>query len=564
MTVATADGVGWNTVITTDGFAVVRDLAPDPAGYDITLSWVDEDPLPYVMSAAPEPPGPEADPEPNDVAARALPIDPARPIARGRLASRPDYDIWRLSVDDALASRLLDLRLIAPDGPMRQLCISDAADVSLQCKAAIDGVVLSDLLLSAGDYLIRVSGESDPDAPYVLRVDTTSAPAADFESEPNDIPSLADPFDASVVMRGRAEGESDMYRMTVTGEPQLWQVEARGSGISALEWIDGGAYAMGYGVVADDRASATLYDLYLVPGEHRLRIAADGGDYTLTAVPKGPPDPNAEREPNDEQGRANRIEVGDSRTGRLRSWDTDWYRFSLAATERIAFELDVPDPSAIVMEIETGGQTVVETRGTAVGQDIHYDALLPAGEYVVWLRATQPSDEEYRFSLVRGDPLARDGDVEPNDAPEIARAIPAAGIIEGNGWGSGEPDWYRLPAQPGGRLAVEVEGDLAFLELAQGDTRVSLRQEGDGPVWSTDEAPAGDGYLVATGMGPYTLRLPGALGLPATAGRRRRAGDAHRPAGGVVGRRPAPRGRGARHEPRHGPDRDDPRRLDQR
>ncbi|MEZ4597809.1 MAG: hypothetical protein R3C32_13920 [Chloroflexota bacterium] len=43
------------------------------------------------------------------------------------------------------------------------------------------------------------------------------------------------------------------------------------------------------------------------------------------------------------------------------------------------------------------------TRGTAVGQDIHYDALLPAGEY----RAThpsQPSDQPYRLDVRRQDP----------------------------------------------------------------------------------------------------------------------------------------------------------------
>lgn len=518
MTVTTADGVGWAVVTTTDGEAVVHDLAADPDGYDITLSsWVDEDPLPWVVSAAPEPPGAFADPEPNDQTARALALDPARPLARGRLATASDYDQWRLTVDEALAESLLDIRLLAPDGPSRQLCLTDAAEATLQCKTATGGVVLSDLLLPVGDYLIRVNGEADLDAPYVLRIDRTSAPAADFETEPNDTPGTADRFDASVVMRGRAIGESDMYRLEVTGEPQLWQVEARGTAITNLEWSDGLGYAMGYGVIADDKASATLYDLYLVPGEHRIHIAADGGDYTLRAIPMGPPDPNAEREPNNERTRANVLEVGDTRSGRLRAGDTDWYRFSLAATERIAFDVEVPDASAVVLEIETGAQTVVETRTTNVGQDIRYDALLPAGEYVAWLRATQPSDEPYTFSLRRGDPLAREGDVEPNDAPETARAVPSSGVIEGSGWGYGEPDWYRLPALPGGRFAVEVDGPLGSLELAQGDTRVSLRQEGDGPVWSTEEAPAGDGYLVVTGMDAYTLRLPGALASPTPA-----------------------------------------------
>jgi Mg-chelatase subunit ChlD len=516
MTLTTADGTAWITVMATAGATVVHDLVPDPAGYDIKLAYLDDDPLPYDISASAEPAdGPSADPEPNDQVDRALAIDPARPLARGRLATVSDVDVWRLTVDQAEAERQMDIRLLAPAGPSRQLCLSDAVDTWRQCASGSGGLVLSNLLLAAGDYLLRVSGDADPQAPYVIRVDPTSIPVADYETEPNDVPTMATPFDASVVMRGRAEGgETDMYLLNVIGEPQLWQVEARGAGIGSLLWIDGGGYAMGYGVVADDHATATLYDLYLVPGEHRISIQADGGDYTLTATPMGPPDPNAEREPNDELARANRLEVGDTRTGRLRALDTDWYRFSLAAMEHVAIDVDVPDPSAIVMELEVSGQTIVETRGTAVGQDIRYDALLPAGDYVLWLRASEASDQAYRLGLERGDPFTRTGDLEPDDSASVARDIPDSGVIEGTGWGGSDPDWFRLGALDGSPLRVEVGGDLAFLELVQGDSRVSLRQDGDGPTWATDEVVAGDGYLVATGLGDYTLRLPGAAASP--------------------------------------------------
>lgn len=512
MTVTTSDGLAWQTVSSTDGTAVAYDLGPDPGGYDITLSHIDDAPLAWVLSADPEPTdGPAADVEPNDQAVKALVIDPARPVVRGRLATATDADVWRLTIDEALAARQLDLRLIAPDAPARQVCLTDAADASLQCRTGTGGVVLSSLLLPVGEYFVRVTGEAAPDAGYMMRLDVTSAPIADYESEPNDTPATATRFDAALVMRGRAEdGDADTYRLTVTGEPQLWQVEARGSDLSSLEWVDGAGYTLGTGVVADDAASATLYDLYLVPGEHRIRLTAEGGDYTLTATPMGPPDPNAEREPNDEATRANRVGMGDTRTGRLRSRDSDWYRFSLTATEHIAIDVEVPDAAAIVLDLETGSQTLVETRGTGVGQDIHYDALLPPGDYVLWLYSTQPSDQPYRLELRREDPFARVGDLEPNDDLTTAREVPPSGIVRGTGWGIGDRDWYRLPDQPGGRFAMQVEGEVAFVELIQGDTDVSLRQEDGGSTWSTDEAPVGEASLLVTALGDYTLRLPGA------------------------------------------------------
>lgn len=513
MTLTTSDGLGWRTVTTVDGSAVLRDLGADPDGYDITLSHIDDAPLPWVLSAALEPTGgPVADPEPNDQGTKALVIDPAHPVVRGRLASDGDVDVWRLTIDEALATRQLDIRLLSPDAPARQLCLTDTAELSLQCRTDVGGVALSNLLLPVGEYLLRVTGDADPDAGYLLRVDTTSAPVADYETEPNDTPATATRFDAGLVMRGRStDGDADVYRLTVGGEPQLWQVEARGPDLSTLLWVDGAGYTLGTGIVADDRASATLHDLYLVPGEHRIWVAGEGGDYTLSATPMGPPDPDAEREPNDEQTRANRISVGDTRTGRLRARDADWYRFSLTATEHIVVDVDVPEDAAIVLELMAGGQTLAETRGTGVGQDIRYDTILPAGEYAVWLYPTQPSDAAYRLDLRRADPFARAGDLEPNDNAATARALPSSGVIEGTGWGVGDQDWYRLPAQPGGRLAIEVEGAVAFVELVQGETAISLRQEEtDGATWSTDEAPAGDGFLVVTALGDHTIRLPGA------------------------------------------------------
>ncbi|MEZ4597808.1 MAG: hypothetical protein R3C32_13915 [Chloroflexota bacterium] len=155
-------------------------------------------------------------------------------------------------------------------------------------------------------------------------------PVADYETEPNDTPATATPFDASVTMCVVA------WRMampTPTASPSPashscgeWMPTA--PLLSSLDWVDGSGSTLGTGIVADDKGSATLYDLYLGAGEHRIQVVGEGGDYTLTATPMGPPDPDAEREPNDDRAHANRIGVGDTRTGRLRASDLDRYRLS--------------------------------------------------------------------------------------------------------------------------------------------------------------------------------------------------------------------------------------------
>ena len=57
--------------------------------------------LPYLLSAA-EVHSASADPEPNDVADRAVPLGPGVTSVRGRLAAHADRDIFRLPVDAAV------------------------------------------------------------------------------------------------------------------------------------------------------------------------------------------------------------------------------------------------------------------------------------------------------------------------------------------------------------------------------------------------------------------------------------------------------------------------------
>ncbi len=111
-----------------------------------------------------------------------------RPTSSQRVAwpTAGDVDDYLLHVDDQLATVLLDIKLIWQSGPGRQLCLMDSTDTQLICRSGDTGDALANLFLPVGDYRLEIRGDPDPANYYVLRVDRTSAPAPDFETEPND------------------------------------------------------------------------------------------------------------------------------------------------------------------------------------------------------------------------------------------------------------------------------------------------------------------------------------------------------------------------------------------
>ncbi len=112
-------------------------------------------------------------------------------MVHGRLTQGDYKDWYSLDIDDSLAASLLDIRLIWRTGPSRRLCLADATGVELQCRTGDHGVSLSGLHLPPGPITLEVSGDPSSTATYLLRIDATTAPAVDFESEPNDTPQVA-------------------------------------------------------------------------------------------------------------------------------------------------------------------------------------------------------------------------------------------------------------------------------------------------------------------------------------------------------------------------------------
>ena len=211
LTVSDAGGaIEGDTRSLPDGIARLPDLRLSPGIHTIRLVGPPEPATPYILRAYRED-VPIADPEPNDDPARALPITPGD-LMTGRLARLGDWDAYRLTVDEALGSALIDVRLIIQAGPPRRLCLSRLTPGDrglgeevreLTCSEGPAGASLGGLLLEPGDYQLVVAGAESLLDPYYLRVDRSVAPEAGFELEPNDTPALATLMTPATPMRGR-------------------------------------------------------------------------------------------------------------------------------------------------------------------------------------------------------------------------------------------------------------------------------------------------------------------------------------------------------------------------
>ncbi len=383
-----------NATATTE--ARLYDLALDPGRYRIRVPETGDEPHPYVLLATPS--TIEGDPEPDDDTTLAVRLTDGQPQP-GRLAKEGDRDRYTLAVP-AGQPVLRDVRMRWRTASDRRLCLLDATDQPEVCRSGSEGLVLQNLVLAPGDHTFEVSGVTDATDAYLLRVDVTGPAAPDFEAEPNDEVATATIIDPSLGMTARGgPGDDDVFGLTVDGDAGLWQVDVAGSGIQRAELIRANGLQIAAGDIAPDGSTATLADLYLVPGQHWVRISSNGPEYHVTTTSIGPPDPDAEREPNDNSQTAEPYRIGARRVGRLpTSSDRDLYRFTLAAPQHLRFDLAQPAAAATAIRVSRDGDLLNELAGRPPGETISIDLWLEAGDHIIELVPEQTSDEPYELT----------------------------------------------------------------------------------------------------------------------------------------------------------------------
>ncbi|HET7055450.1 MAG TPA: VWA domain-containing protein, partial [Thermomicrobiales bacterium] len=383
--------------------------------------------------------------------------------------------------------------------------------------------------LPRGDYLLRVSGDPDPAAEYILRIDVTTPPSASFESEPNDSEELAATLDPNTPMSGRFDGDEwDVYRFTTSGDPQLWEVAVAGTGIGQLDFTKRDGTELSTGEINADRTSARLSDLYLTPGDHWLRVSGENGDYTITLTALGPPVPGGEHESNNLAVTAEPMLVGETKTGRLvQNTDVDVFRFSLAANEHIVLALDAPDDGTVDLRLDWGNAHVASMASAKPGDRTRLDLMLLPGDYVVTLSPAQVSTGRYSFQVSREDPFAVSDDQEPNDTIATAQRLPAGKEMRGELTGTDGHDIYLIAPGNGRKHTFALKGDGVYPASLSDDAgnSYSLTPSVDGATYTVDQRIPDDVplYLDLTGAGTYRLTYGassggGGLQLPSILG----------------------------------------------
>jgi outer membrane protein OmpA-like peptidoglycan-associated protein len=494
----------------TPGPIEISDLALDAGDYVVRVAQPAPAISPYTLRLLPgETRAGDREVEPNDTLAQGhrLMLDAA---VTGRLSPYGDIDVYRFRVDEAMRNRQLELSFLSSSKKRREICLTNAAGAELQCRRG-SALKLPTVALEPGDYGIVVSGEEDALETYTLTLRQGGLQPPDVEREPNDKRPMATLLDPARPMHGRLAGTEDVdfFRFKVTGEPQLWSVVARGRGVETLRVLDNKGGRLGSGKADAAKAEVEATGIFLLPGEYWIELTGKDADYAVEVRSTGPPVPDAEREPNDQDSQANALRVGVPRTGTLPDdTDRDLYRFSLGAPVHAALDVIAPEGADIAVEIEWGYPATRRPAGTTAGGSFHYEAWLEPGDYLVRLRAEgKSSNSPYRITLSLLDPFDLPADLEPNDTPAQARPLPASLSLVGDVGRFHDDDWYELPQlDRSSVLDIDLKGNVA-LTLMDGDRPLTVtRGETSGRLKS--EIPAGHSVkLGIKGSGRYELGL---------------------------------------------------------
>ncbi len=258
-------------------------------------------------------------------------------------------------------------------------------------------------------------------------------------------------------------------------------------------------------------------------GSQLFQVTSDGGDYTLTFTPQGPPGSHAELEPDNDSTHAVVLQVDQQVFGRLpQSTDVDVYRFSLTAADHVRLQVDPPPDGAIAATVYNQGLTVAFQGQTAPGVSWTDDMLLQPGDYELWLRPASASKQPYQVLISREDSFALRADQEPNDSAAAAGPLPPSLKVSGTRDATGDQDWYRFgPLDQAATITVQGTREVSALGVSDGANEYPVSEDAATDRFTIGPVPAGIPlYLHVNPAGDYNLSLagipaPGGMPIPA-------------------------------------------------
>jgi len=456
--------------------------------------------------------------EPND----RLPT----PVAFGEALSgrfdEDDTDWLAFTVDAEQAARRYKFELRGPQEAAAEVCLMRKSIGLNHCVRGRDGLVeMHSLGLVPGEYRMRMYDRGRAPATDWQLAWTDLGPVRPGEElEPNDDAGHPVAMHERGFGRGRFAGdETDHWRFSVTGEPQLWRAQLQGEDLHELTLKNASGKKL-MSERAGSRQRVRLDNLFLLPGHYYLAASGTDSDYLLRLVELGPPPQGMELEPNDAVSNATPLRFGVEHFGTLsETKDSDRWSFKLNGHERIRLTVQPAVDGSMGGHLDAGDDTSYISRianENNPGEALVWDMYLPPGDYSVQLWPGEVSDAEYMIALDRLDYLERIADREPNDGLQSAAPFPPDGRVHGSvGTTRENEDWYRLPVVAKPTELALARPDGVHMQLFARSTPNENRFEYDRETSldRTTLAPREAHWLKISGTGEYDFDLSGAFGI---------------------------------------------------
>jgi hypothetical protein len=432
------------------GQLAFTDISPEPQTYFVQLEALEQSGFIHAISS--ESVGQRVDgeeAEPNSEWRLANRVDLSGPLT-GRIGKTGETDYFLFELDEAKSDQLLTLRIESTNpGQSLEFCLLGDDNKRKQCRREKTPVELPDLVLAPGTLGLSVARATEG-LEYRITLEGQGPIEPGMEAEPNDALEFASGIPSNNRVKGRlSTDESDFFRFTVTEQPQLWRFQVIGENLTEIAYYDGAGKQTARVRPSSGQKRIRLENMFLLPGQHYLRVSGrDGATYTVLARALGAPDPDGEREPNDDRSRMQRLTIGQTRTGLLSdATDKDLYRFFLANWDHIQLSVQPPADGVVIPYIYWYNKALAQAVAAGPGEPITISGVFPPGDYHVSLSPKKVSDAEYQLSLERLPRFSCGSDCEPNGNNQLylAAPIPPNGVLEGRSGEWKDLDLYQLP-----------------------------------------------------------------------------------------------------------------------
>lgn len=387
-------------------------------------------------------------------------------------------------------------------------------------------IALDTLSLPPGKYMLKI-GSKDLGVGYSIQAKMSTDSSKSLDQEPNNSKESANQITPRKPVKGRL-GELDQQDYFVidtsaSGEAQIWRILSAGPGIESLT-VDDKFTALS-NPKAPDRP-VTFKQLQLLPGKHYIKVAGTG-EYTLRAIPLGPPRDGFEVEPNDgKYGPLQSLQLGKTVMGSVEqirygnTLDEDKYRFTVTKQGNYRVTVTPPNDQGIHAKLKMYDSVWFDADlATDAAIPLIYESTLFPADYTLEIAniRDQSALDEYSVLLeeIPMNSTAQSGiDAEPNDRLGFASRIALTQTVNGSLGNFDQQDNFLLPASKQ-VISINVQTNDKDAEFTTKLLNANGRQVGlpqkDGHSW-TIEPQASEVYFVLQRMTSRSASINNAIG----------------------------------------------------